>query len=96
MNLGFVRTNPLSPRKGDPQNTYLSARLLRFSSSDISTGIPNRSARRIFFSRSVAPATAVAAALGFCAGVEEAAPGAASPVAATSGGGAAVSAVLEL
>lgn len=92
----FVRTDPLNPRKGDPQNTYLSARLLRFSSSDMTTGVPNRSARRIFFSRSVAPATVVAAGVGFCAGVEEAALGAASPVAVASCAGAAVSAVLEL
>lgn len=36
------------------ERAYLSARLLRFSSSDMTTATPNRSARRIFFSRSVA------------------------------------------
>lgn len=65
---GSVRPKKnLNPRKeGTGQSNHLSARLLRFSSSDITTAVPNRSARRIFFSRSVAPpAAAPAAAVGF-------------------------------
>lgn len=47
--LEFIHTE----RNKSVERAYLSARLLRFSSSDITTATPNRSARRIFFSRSV-------------------------------------------
>lgn len=90
---GSVRPKKnLNPRKeGTGQSNHLSARLLRFSSSDITTAVPNRSARRIFFSRSVAPpAAAPAAAVGFWAGVAADAgfgAGGASPAAAVAAGG---------